>query len=379
MPTWALLCLCGSSVLIKTLYIQAFRNLREVTVSLHPRLNILFGANGQGKTNLLEALYLLATLRSFRTHNAEEWIPFGQQKMALQGQLADFEVTHKLEVWVDSTQGGKKVALLDGKRCRTQTYVQALRAVVFVPEDLRLPKASPETRRQFLDRAVFHLYPSFLRDWQTYENVLRQRNAVLKQQRRDLLVVYDEQLAQAAARVWQWRSEYVEAWRPFLGATFGHVSQTGREASVRYRCAWMEERGRSPAASLREKLQETQTRDLETGYTHMGPHTDDLEFLLDGILAKVHASQGQTRALVLAAKMAEIQLLLAREQTPPLLLLDDVNSELDETRSRLFFEFLEHLPCQMVVTTTDVKQLPLGFPAQEMLQFHVNQGQIYPR
>lgn len=363
-------------MVVKNLYIQAFRNLQEVSVSLHPRFNVLFGPNGQGKTNFLEALYLLATLRSFRTHNAEEWVPFGQQKMGIQGQLADCEVTHKLELFVDLAQGGKKVALLDGKRCRSQTYVQALRAVVFVPEDLRLPKASPETRRQFLDRAVFHLYPAFLRDWQMYENVLRQRNAVLKQQRKDLLVIYDEQLAQAAARVWHWRVQYIQAWAPWLASAFGYVSQSGHNASVRYRCSWMDEAAPTPEVALRDKLQQTQRRDLETGYTHMGPHTDDMELLLDDILAKVHASQGQTRALVLAAKMAEIQLLLSHDQPPPLLLLDDVNSELDETRRQLFFVFLEKLPCQIVLTTTDASQLPLSLPAVERSYFRVEQGQM---
>lgn len=390
---------------LRALSIENFRNLAQVTLEPHPRFNIFSGDNGQGKTNLLEAAYLLATLRSFRTTHTEELLRLGADgaPTVLRARVDRLGTERLLSVELTRAQasstgrGAVKVARVDGKAARVVDYFGGVNAVLFSPDDLRLPKGPPSGRRRLLDRAVWNAAPAFLAEAQTYDRLLRSRNALLRDnlnprrrpppvaaresypsvlpQPEELLAVFDYQLAAAGAALLSRRLWYLDLLSPYFEMAFARVSQSGLRATLRYRVAGTCLRSLLDAASpsksfadadlreaLDEQLRRDQARDRARGFTHSGPHADDLEFLLDDQPAAQYASQGQLRALVLAFKIAEIRLLLARLHDTPVLLLDDVSSELDAARNQNLFTFLQEVPCQALITTTspDYIQLPRG-------------------
>jgi DNA replication and repair protein RecF len=325
-----------------------FRNLQQVLIEPHPRFNVLHGDNGQGKTNVLEAVYLLGTLRSFRAARVDELIRFGCERASARARVRKLGVERLLEVELSP---GHKTARVDGKGARASSYFGGFNVVLFAPEDLRLPRGAPAGRRRFIDRAVFNAVPAYLDEAQTYERVLRSRNALLRGEGgEDLLDVYDEQLARAAVPLVTRRRRFVTELAPRVADTFRRVTG-GLHLELTFRSALDVEEG-AIAATLLERLRADRRKDLARGSTSSGPHTDDLELFLDGHEAGAFASQGQTRAIVLALKIAEIDHLREKLGDPPVLLLDDVSSELDPTRNAQLFDFLRGVSCQCFITTT---------------------------
>ncbi len=323
-----------------------FRNLSPLVIEPHPRFNVFSGDNGQGKTNLLEAIYLLGTLRSFRAGKTEELIAFGQAQARVRARVERLGIERLLEV---ALTPGHKSARVDGKGARTTSYFGGFNVVLFAPEDLNLVRGAPSGRRRFLDRAIFNAQPSYLADVQTYERVLRSRNALLRQSRAvdlALLDIYDQQLTVAAAPLWSQRQALVEALLPHLHTAFSFVTSGQLTLSARHR------RALADGTALAAQLSADRPKDLARGATSSGPHTDDLQLLISDRPAAQFASQGEARAIVLALKIAEITLLRERLGDWPVLLLDDVSSELDPGRNRLLFDFLQRMPGQVFVTTT---------------------------
>jgi DNA replication and repair protein RecF len=360
---------------LRELRVRGWRNIAAATLRPGPRASVLFGRNGQGKTNLVEAAHYLTTFRSFRTHHVDEAIPWGGERAQLQGDVAVGGLERKLEVTVG---GGRKVALLDGKPVgRAASRLQGVAAVLFVPEDLLLPKASPGERRRFLDRAIFAADRTYSSEAVAFEKVLRSRNAVLREAtpRPALLDTYDEELARTGARVVARRRALVLALAPRVTALFTAIhSDLG--ALIRYRGhASVEPAGTEAevGVALLEGLRARRGLDLRRGFSGFGPHTDDLELTLAGHPAGDHGSQGQLRSLVLALKLAELAYLEERQGEAPLLLLDDVASELDEVRRGKLFETIAHLPGQTLITVTDRHLLPT---LPERRDFEVSGGVV---
>jgi DNA replication and repair protein RecF len=245
--------------------------------------------------------------------------------------------------------------------------------VLFAPEDLRLPRGAPAQRRKFLDRAIWNGAPAYLGEAQTYDRVLRSRNAVLREggARDDLLDVYDEQLAKAAAPIVARRRRLVEELRPRAQRAFERVTG-GLRLDVSHETLLDFDEAQIPVELL-AKLRAERGRDRARGATSSGPHTDDLALVLDGRAASAYASQGQLRAIVLALKIAEIELTTDRIGDPPVLLLDDVSSELDPTRNAQLFEFLRGVRCQAFITTTQATHVLL---TEERKDYRVLSGTI---
>jgi DNA replication and repair protein RecF len=341
-----------------------FRNLASVLLEAHPRFNVLSGDNAQGKTNLLEAIYLCGTLRSFRAGKTEELIAFGQGEARVRARVEKEGIERLLEVRLSP---GHKNARIDGKGTRASDYFGGMNVVLFQPDDLRLPRGAPSGRRRFVDRAVFSERPQYLAEAQAYERVLRSRNAVLREPgppRPELLEVYDEQLARAAVPIVLRRATLVAELAPRAAEVFHRLTRTGRTLELLYRPAVAErdpslalDQGRAIEAAMRQQLVADHRRDQARGATSAGPHTDDLDLSLDGRDAQKYASQGQLRAIVLALKIAEIEHLTERLGDAPILLLDDVSSELDATRNAQLFEFLDGRPGQVFITTTDPRHV----------------------
>jgi DNA replication and repair protein RecF len=355
-------------VRVRALEVAQFRNLQPSLLEPHPRFNVLSGDNGQGKTNILEAIYLLGTLRSFRAARTEEMVQFTTERASVRARVEKLGVERLLEV---TLAPGHKNARVDGKGARASDYFGGFNVVLFAPEDLRLPRGAPSGRRRFMDRAVWNAHPAYLNEVQTYERVLKSRNALLRENGpRDLLEVYDEQLARAAVPIVSRRRALIEELRPLAQHAFARVTQTGLALEMEYETALDIS---NIAESMLMRLDNDKRKDAARGATSSGPHVDDLDFALDGKPARLYASQGQLRAIVLALKIAEIEFLRIKLGDAPVLLLDDVSSELDPTRNAQLFDFLRSVPCQAFITTTHPSHVLLS---EERLDYQVLAGKI---
>jgi DNA replication and repair protein RecF len=369
---------------LERLSLADFRNFAAEPPSaleFHERFTVLHGQNGAGKTNILEAIYLVSTLRSFRTTELGAMLRRGCEHARVEVQAFDdvAKLSSKLEVRLDRhARAVRRTMRIDGKAVRgAADFYGRIQAILFTPEDLAILRGAPSARRQFLDRVLFARERGHIGDVQVYEKLLRSRNRVLKTDFAPIecdrmLDTYDHQLAEVGARIWTRRATLVaELHEPFtrafaqihdreadgavqvaeLAAELTYVSRLDPSASV----AAHERR-----AALTEALAGQRKRDLLAGRTTVGPHLDDLQVTLDGARAGEFASQGQTRALVLAFKIAELRAARERSGRAPLLLLDDVSSELDPIRTARLFEVLAAEVGQCVLTTTTPRYLDLG-------------------
>lgn len=404
-------------MLIRAVTAEGYRNLGPIALTPHSRFNVLHGDNGQGKTNLLEAVYVLATLRSFRTSRLDELVRFGLDGSTLRARVEHRGIERIFGVDIGLSPP-KKQALCDGKAARTSDYFGGFNVVLFAPEDLRLPKGPPAGRRRFLDRAIWNTFPGYLDEARLYERVLRSRNALLRQSqeghgkrrpkptsteaeqpeaakpaaspetnseatlldREALLDIYDQRLAQAGSHLIARRRRYLDTLAPQVAAAFTAITGPREPHKVLLRYApslrLTETTSDSELAGmLLTQLQRDRRRDLLRGFTHSGPHADDWILDLDGRAAEQHASQGQTRALVLALKIAEIEHLGRLLGDPPVLLLDDVSSELDAEKNAALFSFLRGSPSQVFITTTSPSHIQIA-PGDDRQDFAIRAGII---
>ncbi|HET7753311.1 MAG TPA: DNA replication/repair protein RecF [Anaeromyxobacteraceae bacterium] len=359
------------------LELKDFRNIEQASLAPSPRATILVGQNGQGKTNLLEAIYLLCTLKPLRASRFAELVRFGAPAADVAGDFEGPGGTRRVAVRV-GPEG--RTASLDGKpQDRLDAYFEGLAAVCFAPDDLGLVKGGPEGRRRFLDRAAFNRWPAVLGEAREHVRALRARNAALRAGDPEVEASFRAPLARAAARLVVRRRDLVRELAPRLRAAFAEISGPAAQgAEVSYRAAAGVHAAGTEAevvASLSEALQRRLPRDLERGYTSVGPHMDDLSLALGDRPSRAYASQGQQRALVLALKVAEIENLRAALGRPPLLLLDDVSSELDPEKNRFLLEYLARLPGQAFLTGTDRRLLEAA-AGPDAVYYGVDSGRL---
>lgn len=339
---------------VTRLRIHDFRNLADVEIEPHPTFNVLEGDNGQGKTNLLESLFWLATLRPLRAARLREIVRWGADGARVDCVVEHEGLDHRLAVRV---QAGERTAEREGKAARAADYFGALAVVVFVPDDVGLVRGPPEDRRRFLDRAIFTGRPVHLADVLAYRRALDGRNRLLRDGADALLFdAYEEALAEAGARLHRARAEYLDRLAPGFRRAFAAIVGDDIEAEVEYRPG-IDPGEVAPAQAFAEAWRQGRDHDRQRGFTQRGPHTADVALRLLGRAARTYASQGQQRAMVLALKIAEIELLEETTGTAPVLLLDDVSSELDPGRNARLFEFLEGFGGQVFITTTDASFL----------------------
>jgi DNA replication and repair protein RecF len=340
-------------------------------------VTVLYGRNGQGKSNLLEAAYYAVTFRSFRTNSTADLVMWGAEGADLEAGITLRGLERTLRVRLGA---GKKATTLDGKGVRRDAEaLEGAGVVIFGPDDLRLPKAPAAERRRALDRAVFAVHRAYYREALAFERALKARNGVLRRGKfsRDLLESYDEALALTGARIVLRRRELASSLAPRFAEAFGEI-HGHLAACIRYRsharveAAATEDQLRE---ALRQGLEDSRGTDQRRGFTGFGPHTDDLEMLLGDRLARDHGSQGQIRSLVLAFKFAELRHVAAGNRETPVLLLDDVASELDEERRARLFGSLSATACQTLLTVTERGLLP-DLPGR--VDWHVNGGRIEP-
>lgn len=326
-----------------------FRNLADVEVALGPRLNVISGDNGQGKSNFLEAIHLAATLSSFRGAGADEMVALDAEQARVAVQTAAVPLPRSLEVTL--SRRAPRVARLDGKRPRsTLAWLGALPTVLFHPGDLALAQGGPEGRRALLDAILSELDATYATTLASYTKALRSRNRLLREEPVDrrAVVAYDRVLAASGAIVGQSRARLVSELALRARTVFEELFDVSAPLEVAFapRVEPEEER-------LRAALEASLEKDIARGFTAEGPHADDVILRIGAHGARHHASQGQHRAIVLSLKVAELEVLARRTGRLPVLLLDDVASELDATRSRRFFGLLARMGGQTFLTTTE--------------------------
>jgi DNA replication and repair protein RecF len=367
---------------VTQLSVREFRNLRAQSISLHPVANVFFGENAQGKTNALEALALVSSLSSFRSVRNQDLVSHTQASAQIAGRLALEGIVHDVALTLAS---GKRAVILDGKRMsRRAQWPSGASVVFFAPNELHLPLASPGRRRRFLDQAILGIWPAYgdlLRD---YGRALANRNRLLKDMRRDALLMqsYEVPLVETGSRIIEARSRYIGGMAELFCAAVTLISAHGDDATLHYSQPYWPRTTSEPLerreihARLQQQLLADRRRDLASGTTATGPHADLFEFRLAQRPASQVASQGQLRTMVLAFKLAQLQRQRAHTGEEPLVLLDDVSSELDKARSEQLFEVLTQTKAQLVLSTTRPELIP--FSRENVQLFQVVNGSLAP-
>ena len=331
-----------------------FRNLIG-TINWGPRLNIIYGNNGQGKTNWLEAIHVLARTKSFRTQRLQEAIRFNEQLAVIRGTVttgADLE--RDLQV---TLQDNSKTIFVNGKRETLTRYLTQLQVFSFTAADLEVVRGVPEARRRFLDRGVSSIRPAYLKTIADYAKVLKQKNHLLQlanegefslEKTEDIVAPWNEQLVQFATEIHREREQYVAA----LNTVLERQLFDRRDIHTRY-VSTLESKGdlSDYESLIRSRLVVRLAAELAAGHTLIGPHRDDWEIQLDGREIRVYGSSGQQRSALLLLDLAAISLYNSSANEHPVFLIDDVDAELDEGRIRLLLEYLENRT-QTFITTS---------------------------
>ena len=362
--------------------VQNYRNLEKIDTKFDPNVNIFIGKNAQGKTNLLEAIYFLALTRSHRTNTDKELIHFGADYANIMGKVYKSQVNVNLRVLI--TKKGKKVWINRIEQPKLSKYVGQLNAILFSPEDLELIKGAPALRRKFMDQEFGQINSEYLFFASKYRQVLAQKNNYLKKlakgQAKDqiFLDVLSDQLAGIAAEIISRRFKFLEYLSDFASEAYEHISLASEKLTIAYRPSISGIKSSDSTEEIYHKVlhnfQKTKIMEMKKGTTLSGPHRDDIEFKLNDRNAHLYASQGQQRSIALSIKLAEIQLVYHLTDEYPLLLLDDVMSELDHGRQSALLNYI-HGKTQTFITTTDLEGISWEIIKKPKI-YHIQSGKI---
>ena len=357
-----------------------FRNLSQVRLALAPKVTVLLGNNGQGKTNLLEAVFFLTTQKPLRAQRLRELIQHGATSTRVEMDVDMGGAKRHVAVQLEAHS---KQLLLDGKK--TGHLAEALGAtptVAFTPEDLWAVKGAPSARRLLLDRSAQSRFPAFAAEARAFQRSLKSRNCLLKEHSLQPLEAWSESLAKWGARIWVRRRRLLEEMLPRLQTVFGQMGADWNALHLHYAPLGEAKffHGASEEAlaqAFLQRLKERERLDLERGFSGEGPHMDEVDIRLGELGARAFASQGQTRAFALAWKVAEVANLQERLGTPPTLLLDDVSSELDPERNAFLMDFVAQSHIQVLLTTTSAN-LVQAAASGDCLWYSVKDGGFAP-
>lgn len=356
---------------VKQLLVRQFRNYEELKIDLKPGMNIFYGDNAQGKTNLLESVYFCATGRSHRTSNDKECIRQKQEEALIS---LKYDVRGKEEnIEIHLKKNGRKSVSINGYPVRKiSELIGRFHVVLFSPEDLSLIKNSPQYRRKFIDIELSQVDPLYLYDLQQYYHVLRQRNQLMKDARdpalvRDTISLWDEQLVRYGCSIMKKRDKFIQELETYTAEIHENISGGTEVMKLKYdHDAPMEEEG------FMRVLQRNLERDLRNGTTGNGIQHDDMGIFLNGSDVRIYGSQGQQRTSALSLKLAELKMMKKAIGDEPVLLLDDVMSELDAKRQKQLATYIKDN--QTILTCTGIEDSIRSLQA-EML-YKVSTGTV---
>ena len=352
---------------LTNLQLQNFRNYESVQLEFTDGVHVFIGENAQGKTNLMESIYALAMTKSHRTTNDKELIGWNKEFATIKGTVE--KTTTKTNLELQFSKKGKiaKVNYLEQKRL--SSYLGNLNVILFAPENLTLVKGSPQNRRKFVDMELGQMSSLYLYDLVEYNRVLKQRNTYLKQlaikkkQPDEYLDVLSEMLSELASKIVFHRLDFMKQLEALAIPIHDQLSLGREKFSVSYQATIPLEDGLTPSQMKEiyiEQFKKNQTREADQATTLIGPHRDDLIFYLNEVPVQTYGSQGQQRSTVLSLKLAEIELMKLSTGEYPLLLLDDVLSELDDDRQTHLIKAIEN-KVQTFITTTSLDGIKQQF------------------
>ncbi len=324
-------------MIINSVKLNDFRNISEIELLPDSEVNVIYGQNAQGKTNILEAIWLFTGCKSFRGSKDSEFIKFNSDFSKISLEYTDKVRSKKAEIIISD----KKKALLNGVEKKSTTdFIGEFYSVIFSPAHLSLIKDGPNVRRKFLDTAICQLKPKYAKTLSAYRKILLQRNSLLKDiqyhsELYDVLDSWDEQLAKYSSIIINDRIKYIAHLSKFSEEIYSGISENKEKLSLQYICGINEIEGlrvEEIYSFMKEKIEKNRKEDILLKTTTIGPHRDDLEINIDNISARSFGSQGQQRSCALALKLGESEIIKDVTGENPVALLDDVMSELDEKR-----------------------------------------------
>lgn len=342
-----------------------FRNLDSCLVSLDVGMNVIVGKNGQGKTNFLESIYYLSTTRSFRINHDQELIQHGKELARIECRIQDEEINRHLACVIHNK--GKTCFISNQQVPRTSEFAGKLNAVLFAPADLEMFTASPRFRRRLIDVEIGKINSLYSVYLNRYNKLLKERNAALKQEKLDeaYLDVIEEQMVEAELYILARRIAFIEFVNERLSRRYAELSDQSDQIVCRYR-GIAENADDESKEALKKKLKESRQKDWFLKSTSVGIHRDDIVFMMNENFLDSVASQGQRRMVVLSLKLAFIDYVLKETGKLPVLLLDDVLSELDEEKRKNLFRVIP-ANIQTVITTTEINDILSGLPSRPMV------------
>jgi len=354
---------------VKKLKLSGFRNYKSEEFEFLPGTNILYGNNAQGKTNALEALYLFSIGKSFRTQQDRELINFEESFTRLFVEYEDAVRTNEIEIVIRRDRK-KQIKINDVPISKMGDLIGKFCVILFSPDELNLTKGSPNARRRFLDIALSQMKPKYYHILRRYNKVLEQRNNLIKKLRfspgnsaKETLFVWNEKLSEYGMSIIEYRKELVKRLNEYAGNIHKEIS--GEKFEIRYKVAF------EKREDFRARLDASVDKEIEQGFTMYGPHRDDLDIFTDDRDIKIYGSQGQHRSAVLALKLAQADMIYEDIGEYPVLLLDDIMSELDSSRRAYLVEKIKDK--QVIITCTDADEIGISDSAGLI---HIENGRI---
>lgn len=351
-----------------------FRNMAELSLTTHTAVNLIYGANGSGKTSILEAIYYLSHGRSFRTSKSQRLIKDEQPALMLHAKVQAHGQLHRLGISRD--RQAEMILRLNGQPInRLAEFASLLPVQLITPDSFKLFFGGPKERRQFFDMGVFHVEHTFFDIWLRFSKILKHRNALLKTSRHydQQFQYWDQQYVELALALQQHRQHYIEQ----LAAAFVLLTQqTTLFADIQFQLqAGWPEKIQQPEELL-ELLQQSFFQDSKTGFTQYGPQKADLKLRKGGAATEEVLSRGQLKVLLFALKIAQNNVICNSGLKEPILLIDDLASELDQQSTQQVFEYLNNINSQIFITAINAEQVSPYIAAEKLAMFHVEHGQI---
>lgn len=332
---------------LKRIKLVNFRNYKQQEIELSPNMNLFFGENAQGKTNILEAVFLCAIGKSFRAKKEKELINLEKKQAFVEIEYEKSDRSGKIKIILDDK---KNIFLNDIKQSKLSDILGKINMVMFSPDDIEILKSSPAKRRRFLNIMISQLRPHYVHSLNMYQKTLEQRNNYLRQivkenKPEEMLEIWDESLANYAKEIYEYRNEFVGKIKEKISDIHSQITDRQEELKLKYisDCENKE--------TYKEELIKSRKADIERGYTSKGIHRDDIYFFINKKQVNIYGSQGQNRTVILSLKLAELEIIKEETEEYPILLLDDFMSELDGKRRENFLKNIYNT--QILITCTE--------------------------
>lgn len=361
---------------LNSLKLINFRNYENLYLEFNKKVNLLIGKNGQGKTNIVESIYMLSFGKSFRTNKDKEIIKFETENLYVGGNYTKYDTNSLIEVAIGKNKKGIKVNRIHIQKI--QELLGNLNVVIFSPEDLRLVKDGPRERRSFIDKEISQIMPKYYNYLINYNKILSQKNRLLKSNKIDtnLLDVYDESLSTFGGYIYILRRDFIKKISDIANNMHGSLTNNIEDLQITYKNQLNitdEDTVSDAKEKLYNKLISSRPHDMDVRTTRYGIHKDDLNIFVNGLDVRLYGSQGQQRTASISLKLSEIELIKNEVGENPILILDDVFSELDETRQKLLVDNLEDV--QMFITTAEIAHKSI-FNKENTTIFNIEKGKV---